>query len=78
MHGHGTPDEGAASDEGITEASINLKIALKVQDLLEEAGSTVILTRSDENGIYSIYRMPSNQETSALPLLAENYALHPS
>lgn len=52
MHGHGTPDEGAASDEGITEASINLKIALKVQELLEEAGSTVILTRSDENGIY--------------------------
>ena len=52
MHGHGTPDEGASSDEGITEASINLKIALKVQDLLEEAGSTVILTRSDENGIY--------------------------
>lgn len=52
MHGHGTPDEGASSDEGITEASINLKIALKVQNLLEEAGSTVILTRSDENGIY--------------------------
>lgn len=52
MHGHGTPDEGASSDEGITEASINLKIALKVQKLLEEAGSTVILTRSDENGIY--------------------------
>lgn len=43
---------GASSDEGITEASINLSIALKVQNLLEEAGSTVILTRSDENGIY--------------------------
>ena len=43
---------GASSDEGITEASINLNIALKVQNLLEEAGSTVILTRSDENGIY--------------------------
>ena len=43
---------GASSDEGITEASINLSIALKVQNLLEEAGSTVILTRSDDNGIY--------------------------
>ena len=43
---------GASSDEGITEASINFIIALKVQNLLEEAGSTVILTRSDENGIY--------------------------
>ena len=43
---------GASSDEGITEADINLKVALKVQKLLEEAGSTVILTRSDENAIY--------------------------
>jgi N-acetylmuramoyl-L-alanine amidase len=43
---------GASSDEGITEASINLSITIKVQKLLEEAGSTVILTRSDENGIY--------------------------
>lgn len=48
----GTRSGGAVSDEGVTEASINLKIALKVQSLLEQAGSTVILTRSDENGIY--------------------------
>lgn len=39
---------------GIAEADINLKIALKVQNLLEQAGSTVILTRSDENGIYDL------------------------
>lgn len=50
--GHGSPDEGASSNDGLTEANINLSIALKVQNLLEEAGSTVILTRSDENGIY--------------------------
>lgn len=31
-----------------------MKIALKVQNLLEQAGSTVILTRSDENGIYDL------------------------
>ena len=43
---------GAENSEGISEASINLKIALKVQNLLEQSGSTVILTRSDENGIY--------------------------
>ena len=47
---------GASSDEGVTESSINLKLALKVQNLLEEAGSTVILTRSDENGIYDAER----------------------
>ena len=50
--GHGIPDEGAENSEGISEASINLKIALKVQNLLEQSGTTVILTRSDENGIY--------------------------
>ena len=43
---------GAESKNGITEASINLKITLKVQKLLEQSGCTVILTRSDENGIY--------------------------
>lgn len=36
----------------MTEAAINLQIVLKVQKLLEQSGSTVILTRSDENGIY--------------------------
>ena len=50
--GHGKPDEGASSNLGTTEESINLKITKKVQNLLEQSGSTVILTRSDENGIY--------------------------
>ena len=52
--GHGTPDEGASSNNGTTEAEINLKIALKLQNLLEQSGATVILTRSDENAIYDI------------------------
>jgi len=39
---------------GTTEAQTNLKIALKLQNLLEQSGSTVILTRSDENAIYDI------------------------
>lgn len=52
--GHGVPDEGAQSSNGTTEAQINLKIALKVQALLEQSGATVILTRSDENAIYDI------------------------
>jgi len=52
--GHGKPDEGAESSNGITEAQTNLKIALKLQGLLEQSGTTVILTRTDENAIYSI------------------------
>lgn len=52
--GHGIPDEGAESSTGTTEAQTNLAIALKVQNLLEQSGCTVILTRSDENAIYDI------------------------
>lgn len=52
--GHGKPDEGAQSSTGTTEAETNLKIALKVQSLLEQSGATVILTRSDEEAIYDI------------------------
>ena len=52
--GHGVPDEGAQSSNGTTEAETNLKIALKLQNLLEQSGCTVILTRSDENAIYDI------------------------
>ena len=54
MHGHGKPDEGAQSSTGTTEAATNLKIALKLQNLLEQSGTIVILTRSDENAIYDI------------------------
>lgn len=50
--GHGTPDEGAQNSDGLTEAKINLSIALKLQNLLESSGATVILTRSDDNAIY--------------------------
>ena len=52
--GHGKPDEGAQSNNGTTEAETNLKIAIKLQNLLEQSGSTVILTRSDDNAIYDI------------------------
>lgn len=47
-------DEGAQSSNGTTEAEINLKIAFKVQNLLEQSGATVILTRSDESAIYDL------------------------
>ena len=45
---------GAESSNGTTEAETNLKIALKVQNLLEQSGCTVILTRSDEEAIYDL------------------------
>ena len=52
--GHGVPDYGTESSNGTTEQELNLAITLKLQQLLEQSGTKVILTRSDDNGIYEI------------------------
>ena len=54
MQATGSPDEGAESANGVTEAKLNLAITLKLQKILESSGATVILTRSDDNSIYEI------------------------
>ena len=54
MQGMGCQMSGAQSSTGTTEAETNLKITLKVQNLLEQSGCNVILTRSDENAIYDL------------------------
>lgn len=45
---------GTSSKNGVFESDINLQIGLKLQKYLEQTGTTVILTRSDENGIYEL------------------------
>lgn len=52
--GHGLPDGGAEAQDGTYESTINLSIVQKLQKLLETSSCTVILTRSDENGIYEL------------------------
>ena len=52
--GHGVPDYGTESASGTTEQELNLSITLKLQKLLEQSGAKVILTRSDDNGIYEV------------------------
>ena len=52
--GHGLPDQGTQSASGTTEQELNLAITLKLQQLLEQSGANVILTRSDDNGIYEV------------------------
>lgn len=47
---------------GIDEAELNLKIALKLQNLLEQSGTTVILTRSDDTSIYEIDKKTLSQK----------------
>lgn len=49
--GHGKPDGGAVSKNGVAEAGLNLSIALKLAEELEAYGYEVILTRADEQNI---------------------------
>lgn len=50
--GHGGFDPGTTgTSSGIHEQVVNLTIALKLQTLLEEAGYTVVMTRTDENAL---------------------------
>ncbi len=82
--GHGKPDEGAQSSRGTTEAETNLKIAKKLQNLLEQSGATVILTRSDENAIYDAEESSLRQKkvsditVSGLEMKAVQIFLYPS
>ena len=52
--GHGLPDNGTSSSSGTIEQELNLEITLKLQEVLEQSGVKVILTRSDDNGIYEV------------------------
>lgn len=49
--GHGFPDGGAIGMNGTIESTLNLKIALAVENILKEKGYSVIMTRSDENSL---------------------------
>ena len=49
--GHGEPDGGAVSADGIKESDLNLQIAQKLKIKLEESNMEVIMTREDANNI---------------------------
>ncbi len=46
--GHGGPDGGAVSSEGVVEKEINLAIAQYLRDYLQEAGALVVMTRETD------------------------------
>lgn len=50
--GHGGIDGGAQSKTGTIEKDINLQIALKLRDNLEEKGYEVYMTRDEDEGLY--------------------------
>ncbi len=51
--GHGGIDGGGKSESGILEKDINLSIALKTKEALENKGYKVIMTRTEDVGLYS-------------------------
>lgn len=51
--GHGGRDPGKVGVNGVLEKDINLKISFKLKNLLELNDIEVIMTREDDNGLYS-------------------------
>ncbi|MDR1619565.1 MAG: N-acetylmuramoyl-L-alanine amidase [Clostridiales bacterium] len=49
--GHGLPDGGAESPGGVKEAGLNLAVAKLVESGLQDAGFTVIMTRTGKNAL---------------------------
>lgn len=60
--GHGNPDGGATSKSGVSEAGINLEIALMLEDELDKLGYNVIMTRTTENNIADSDKQSSIRE----------------
>ena len=50
--GHGEPDGGAVGVSGVLEKDINLQIALKTAEVLEGKNFNVVMTRTEDSGIY--------------------------
>ena len=51
--GHGIPDGGAVGADGTSEQELNLAISLKISKKIKKLGFSNVLTRSDENSIYT-------------------------
>jgi N-acetylmuramoyl-L-alanine amidase len=51
--GHGGPDGGASSKEGLIEKDVNLAIALHLRDYLQQAGAVVVMTREEDRDLAS-------------------------
>ncbi len=49
--GHGGPDGGAVSREGLIEKDINLAVSLYLRDYLQQAGAIVVMTREADNDL---------------------------
>ncbi|TMV44058.1 N-acetylmuramoyl-L-alanine amidase CwlD [Paenibacillus mesophilus] len=51
--GHGGPDGGAVSKDGLIEKEVNLAISLYLRDYLQQAGALVVMTRENDRDLAS-------------------------
>ena len=51
--GHGGRDPGKVGVDGSLEKDVNLSIAWKLKEYLEASDVMVVMTREDDNGLYS-------------------------
>lgn len=51
--GHGLPDGGATSCTGVLESTINLEIALRLEDLMHLLGLDTVMIRKNEESVYT-------------------------
>lgn len=49
--GHGGPDGGASSKQGLIEKDINLAVSLYLRDYLQQAGAVVVMTREEDKDL---------------------------
>lgn len=63
--GHGGSNSGAAGMTGAVEKTLNLAIALKLKDVLEAAGSNVIMTRTRDQSVRNSYRLQRFRQSDA-------------
>lgn len=49
--GHGGPDGGASSKDGVIEKQVTLSIALYLRDYLQQSGAVVIMTREEDTDL---------------------------
>lgn len=52
--GHGGPDGGASSRNGVIEKDVNLAITLYLRDYLQQAGAIVVMTREQDKDLADI------------------------
>ncbi|MCX7766786.1 MAG: N-acetylmuramoyl-L-alanine amidase, partial [Candidatus Sumerlaeia bacterium] len=59
--GHGGEESGAVGVGGLRESDVNLRVALLLKEMLEKAGATVLMTRTDDRTVSITERWKFNR-----------------